>query len=159
MITRNSSFNILDENKRSIDYILLDQNITDAGLIDRQVAARLLDIKVYKSKIRFKVEEIQGLSVKYFSYIEEKEQVNEGKVVDKLDNINKIENEYYKIEISEKSVNLYNKNSNEKIEKFIFIENSGDAGDSYDYSPPLKDFFIRECQNIKNIKTIKSKNT
>jgi mannosylglycerate hydrolase len=41
----------------------------------------------------------------------------------------------------------------------ISIENSGDAGDSYDYSPPRKDLLINH-QNAKitSISTIKGSN-
>ncbi|MGL5099198.1 MAG: PTS transporter subunit EIIB, partial [Fusobacteriaceae bacterium] len=66
-ITRSSNFKILNGDKE-VEYLVLDQEIVDAGLIDRQVAARLLDIKVFKTKVSFIVDEIEGLSVKYLSY-------------------------------------------------------------------------------------------
>ena len=62
-ITRTSDFKIFNGDKE-VDYLLLNQEIVDAGLIDRQVAARLLDIKVFKSKVAFVIDEIEGLSFK-----------------------------------------------------------------------------------------------
>lgn len=152
LITRTSDFKIVDGNK-NIDYLLLEQEIVDAGLIDRQVAARLLDIKVFKSKISFIVNEIDGLSVKYLSYTEG----NNNQTIDKKVNDNEIENKYYKLSIENEKLNLINKITGEKIENAFYLETSGDAGDSYDYSPPHKDLVLNsENSKIKEYSVLKS---
>lgn len=151
LITRTSDFKIFLDSKE-INYLLLNQEITDAGLIDRQVAARLLDIKVFRSKISFTVDTIDGLEIKYLTY-------EEGKNYTLNNNItveNSIENSFYKLEIKENSLNLFNKVSNEYLEDVFYIETSGDGGDSYDYSPPYTDIvFNSKNSTISNIKTLK----
>lgn len=151
LITRTSDFKIFLDGKE-INYLLLNQEITDAGLIDRQVAARLLDIKVFRSKISFTVDTIDGLEIKYLTY-------EEGKNYTLNNNItveNSIENSFYKLEIKENSLNLFNKVSNEYLEDIFYIETSGDGGDSYDYSPPYTDIvFNSKNSTISNIKTLK----
>lgn len=151
LITRTSDFKIFLDGKE-INYLLLNQGITDAGLIDRQVAARLLDIKVFRSKISFTVDTIDGLEIKYLTYEEgENYTLNNNITVE-----NSIENSFYKLEIKENSLNLFNKVSNEYLEDVFYIETSGDGGDSYDYSPPYTDIvFNSKNSTISNIKTLK----
>lgn len=151
LITRTSDFKIFLDGKE-IKHLLLNQEITDAGLIDRQVAARLLDIKVFKSKISFTVDTIDGLEIKYLTY-------EEGENYTLNNNINEensIENSFYKLEIKNNSLNLFNKTSNEYLEDIFYIETSGDGGDSYDYSPPYTDLiFNSKNSTINNIRTLK----
>lgn len=52
---------------------------------------------------------------------------------------NMIENEYYKIEYINDEINLYDKVSDTLYENLLRIEDAGDDGDNYDYSPPLDD--------------------
>lgn len=152
-ITRTSDFKIFNGNQE-LEYILLNQEIVDAGLIDRQVAARLLDIKVFKSKVSFMIDEMDGLSVKYLGYEEGKNYLLRNEEVEE----NIIENEFYKIFVKDNSLNLLIKSENRVIENVFYIETSGDAGDSYDYSPPHKDLII-DFKNVKidNYKVLKSK--
>lgn len=50
-----------------------------------------------------------------------------------------IENDFYKVYFENKKLNLLNKRDNKIIENFIYFEESGDDGDTYDYSPPIID--------------------
>ena len=151
-ITRTSDFKILNGD-REIEYLLLDQEIVDAGLIDRQVAARLLDIKVFKSKVSLVIDEIEGLSTKYLSYEDgDNYSLRDEKKLD-----TSIENSLYKIYVENNRLNLLIKEENRVIENVFYIESSGDAGDSYDYSPPHKDLIIDskdvkidECEVLKS---------
>lgn len=76
------------------------------------------------------------------------------------DNINKnimtnekfIENELIKISIEDDKICLLDKILNKKYEDFIYLEDDGDEGDSYDYSEPTDDLKIREIE-VKSIKT------
>lgn len=153
MITRTSDFILLNENQE-IDYLILEQEIVDAGLIDRQVAARLLDIKVFKTRISFKIDSIPGLSVKYLSYREG----NSFGIKENKRSENSINNDLYEIYIEANKIYLFDKTQNRKYEDIISIESSGDAGDSYDYSPPVKDLIIdSKSAMISDIFTKKSK--
>jgi mannosylglycerate hydrolase len=153
MITRTSNFEILDENNNPVEHVLLEQEIVDAGLIDRQVAARLLDIKVYKSRVKVRVDKIEGLSIRYLSYREV-----EGQQELEISKCDAIENEFYELKVQGNQTVLKNKATGAVVENVVSIENSGDAGDSYDYSPPHKDLLINhENAEIKNTGSIKSR--
>ncbi|MGX9930185.1 glycoside hydrolase family 38 N-terminal domain-containing protein [Virgibacillus salarius] len=52
---------------------------------------------------------------------------------------NYIENEYYKIDYVNGEINVYDKVSDTFYENLFMIEDTGDDGDNYDYSPPLED--------------------
>jgi mannosylglycerate hydrolase len=134
--TRTANFKLFDEKGEEVDYVLVKQTVEDAGKIDRQVAARLLDIQVYISKVIFMIDEIEGLGIKY-EEVESKRNIENSDLSD-----SSIENECYRISILNNQFILMDKQSSETIENFIFIENGGDAGDSYDYSPPLQDRII-----------------
>lgn len=152
-VTRTSDFKVFLDGKE-IEYLLLEQEIVDAGLIDRQVAARLLDIKVFKSKVSFIIDSIDGLEIKYLTYKEGESSTLLNKITDGTS----IENQYYKLEIKENKLNLLNKKSKEVLEDVFYIESSGDGGDSYDYSPPYTDrVFNSKNSTIKNVKTLKNK--
>lgn len=138
MITRTKGFKILDEDDKEVSYTLLSQAEEDAGLIDRQVAARLLDIKVYRSKVMVQVDQMEGLSVRYFKFLEVEDihdtlSAAEGK---------SIENRWGKLYVADNSINYEDYVTGKLHKNILSIENSGDAGDSYDYSPPLKDRII-----------------
>ena len=84
---------------------------------------------------------------------------------DKQNNL--IENDYYKIEVNNGKINLYDKKSKNLYENFLALEDSGDDGDNYDYSPPLSnkvtqlDFSnsIIECYNGKLEQSLKLSGT
>lgn len=133
--TRSQYFTIHDEKQNRINFQVLSQEYVDAGLIDRQVAARLENQWVYITTVRMLVDEIDGLSVRYYSFEETGSD-------DTIKSKDWIENEYYAIKCVDNQLQLTIKSTNQIIKSLIKIENSGDAGDSYDYSPPVSDFII-----------------
>ncbi|PKM90340.1 MAG: hypothetical protein CVU85_00930 [Firmicutes bacterium HGW-Firmicutes-10] len=144
--TKTANFKLFDEDGTEVDYVLVKQSVEDAGKIDRQVAARLLDIKVYISKVVFKIEKIEGLEVKYLRY----EEVSSPRFVESsVLSQTSIENERYRVSVLNHQFRLVDKQNGEIIENFIFIENGGDAGDSYDYSPPIQDRIITSFETGK----------
>jgi mannosylglycerate hydrolase len=63
---------------------------------------------------------------------------NEGYRITK-DEKTSIENETYRLTFKDGEVNLFLKSRGQLISNVIQIEDSGDEGDTYDYSPPYKD--------------------
>ncbi|MCF1684758.1 alpha-mannosidase [Tetragenococcus halophilus] len=63
-------------------------------------------------------------------------QVEMGKTKDNVANKElKIENNNYRIDFQNESLHLYDKRNKKSYKQFIQIEDSGDEGDTYDYSP------------------------
>ncbi len=135
LLVDNKDFIIVDEDNQEINYVINKHQQIDAGTIDRQIAARLLDIKTNKYSITALIPKIAGMTVKKLKIIEG--QLPQTKVVKP-----NIENEFYKIDIIDNQLQLTNKITNQTIANFLTIENSADCGDSYDYSPPVNDTII-----------------
>ncbi len=144
MITRSRGFDIIDESGRKLKFTIVKQSAVDAGLIDRQVAARLLDLRVYKSLILLQVDEIDGLSTRYFKVMEN----GEYNAVEKVSE-NSIKNQWGELFVSDNSLNYRDISTGQVRKNVLFIENSGDAGDSYDYSPPVHDRILDTTQSGK----------
>ncbi len=138
MITRTKNFLLYDESGQEIDYVIEHQQIEDAGLIDRQVAARLKDIQVYRTKVYVSVDEMLGLSARYVTYEEvETERAEEVQSIESM-----IENQFGQLFIENNQLHYRHKATNRLFTNVLSIENSGDAGDSYDYSPPVNDWVL-----------------
>jgi mannosylglycerate hydrolase len=145
MITRTKNFHLYDESGQQVDYVIEHQQLEDAGLIDRQVAARLKDIKVYRTKVYLTIDEMRGLSARYFTY----EEVQEERIEPNESNEAMIENQFGQLFIENNQLHYRHKKTNRIINNVLSIENSGDAGDSYDYSPPVNDWVLNSQADAK----------
>lgn len=149
LLVDDKDFIIVDEDGNEINYVVNSHEVIDAGTIDRQIAARLLDIKTNKYNITAFLPTIDGLTVKNLK-------VTPGKVSVQDGSNKSVENDYYKIDVIDDQLVLINKQTGKTISDFISIENSADVGDSYDYSPPVKDTHISP-QAISNVSVTSSK--
>ncbi|GEK91735.1 glycoside hydrolase family 38 C-terminal domain-containing protein [Alkalibacterium kapii] len=138
MLTRTRGFRIFDEDNQELEYSIITQEQEDAGLIDRQVAARLQDIRVYRTKIVLPISEIEGLSARYLTY----EEVDETKQITASTTEKCISNEFGKLFVDSNILCYKSKKTQDVYTNILSIENSGDAGDSYDYSPPYNDWIL-----------------
>lgn len=149
LYTRKPSFEIYDHEEK-VEFIVLEQEIVEAGQIDRQIAARLKDFDLYKTTLKLKLNNFDGLSIKNLSYVEKETEF------DKYVESNVIENEFYKVVLND-SITLIDKVDNKEYENFIQIENNGDGGDTYDYSPIYNDWVIDVTKNnINNFRVMKT---
>ena len=137
MLTRTTGFTIFDEENQEVHYSVVSQEQEDAGLIDRQVAARLQDIKVYRTKIVLPIRKIEGLSARYLTF-EEKDE----KRATSLKSGKSIRNEHGELYVEDNVLCYKDEQTQDVYSNILSIENSGDAGDSYDYSPPVNDWIL-----------------
>lgn len=142
MLTRTKHFKVYDEEGNEMPYTVLSQQAEDAGLIDRQVAARLQDITVYRTTILVEVAAIAGLSVRYFSYEESEDAADGSAPVTPEASVAAIENQWGRLSVQGNQFVFVNKLTGAVYPNILTIENSGDAGDSYDYSPPVNDWVL-----------------
>ncbi|GEK90243.1 mannosylglycerate hydrolase [Alkalibacterium putridalgicola] len=154
MLTRTKGFRIFDHNKEEIGYSVVSQDQEDAGLIDRQVAARLLDIKVYRTKIVLPVNEIEGLSARYLTF--EEVDAEKEEAIRKSDE--SIYNTYGQLFVEDNVLCYKNEQTQAVYSNILSLENSGDAGDSYDYSPPVNDWVLnsKDCGRMA-VEVVKEK--
>ncbi len=150
--TKMKNFNIVDENKNSIPYCIVKQEIIDAGLIDRQLVHYENYDPFIEYTIEFEGKNIPALGYKVF-YVIEGEYNFSSMIKSKSENT--IENIYYKISINKNgTINIFDKKLNKNYENVLMIQESSDDGDEYNYSPAENDWIIdsndiNACYSIK----------
>lgn len=109
--------------------------------------------KVYKTKISLVVKNIPPMGYQQYYLIP-----NVGKADElSVSNQTTIENEYYKIEVNlDGSLRITRKTDGRVFDKQAILEDNGDDGDSYNYSPAKKDWVIYSTDQAFKVKANKS---
>lgn len=100
--------------------------------------------KIYKINGRFRINNIKALGYKKF-FLRENFKKNTADIISNNvhDKDKEIENKFYKICINERgSLDIFDKRSNKWYLNQAILEENGDDGDSFNYSPPRKDLVI-----------------
>lgn len=153
-------FEIRNENGESQEYTLMEiEDVTknifakskrEIGVDDDLNPLWVQTVtSIYKARTKIKV--IGLPSMGYSTYTISKSDSDESSHSSFQDS-NCIENEFYIITLGNNgSIDLYDKTRNKSYPDFIYFEDSGDEGDSYDYSEPKDDLVIVE-RNLQNAK-------
>ncbi|WP_289889811.1 glycoside hydrolase family 38 C-terminal domain-containing protein [Virgibacillus pantothenticus] len=70
------------------------------------------------------------------------------------ENGNTIENEYYQVCFKNGSIRVLDKESNILYPDFLIVEDAGDDGDNYDYSPPANDWKLQFKFDTANVSIV-----
>ena len=131
-------FTIVDKNDNIIPHTILNIEEIDMGTIDRRIAASNKKLMYKKCTIAVKPLSVPALG--YTTYYLIKGDKNSCM---KQSNGSTIENEFFKIHANrDGSLNITDKINNRDFDEVLILENSGDDGDEYNYSPPEDDFII-----------------
>ena len=139
IITKMKNFNLVSDDGEEYDFQVINKEVVDAGLIDRQI----VHYGNYDPFVRYTIELKDVIpSMGYKTYlIKGAEGVinsEEGKKTDK------IENKYFNITVNENgSLNILHKDTNTLYENVLLIEDGADDGDEYDFSPLEDDFIVK----------------
>lgn len=121
-------------NESKVEFDVIEQTRSNAATIRRD-QSQMDNEFYYVNKIAAK---IGILATDWISI-----QVIEGfKTVKKIKNVDFIENEFYRLNFVDQELQLQDKVNNISYKKFIEIEDGGDEGDTYDYSPAFKDWIL-----------------
>lgn len=151
-------FIIKDKEGKELKYVIKSkEDITDYVLMQtiRLNPSKKIYMpdKVYRAKIALKAEDVPAVG--YIQVVFELNKKNKLSVKTELGNT--IENKYYKISANEDgSINILDKSSNRLYDKQAILEENGDDGDSYNYSPPRKDFIVSSLASKSKAKVLKS---
>lgn len=140
--TKNSEFS-LQYNNAILNYSLLSQEKIYGGVVRKNVSDHDESLYFYKSTIVVELENVPGFSYSTI-YIDENTLQNRASA----QNVPFIENEYYMIKKSDSGFELTVKENNTHLDNFIYLEESGDEGDNYDYSNPTHD--MRNINTLQN---------
>jgi len=130
IISKFKAFKLMDEQDVEIGYELIHSEEFDPGLIDRQIVHYGNYDPFIKYDIRFK-DALPAMGYKTYFIVEVDTPVtNKEKVVPVA------ETNIYKITANANgTLNIHDKRSNQTFENVFRMENGGDDGDEYDYSP------------------------
>lgn len=151
-------FVIKNKNGETLNYIVKEkEDITDYVLtqtIRLNPSKKIyLPETVYRAKIALSIKDIPPMG--YTQLVFELDTKNQCEV--KTSNYKEIENKYYKITANENgSVEILDKESNKTYKNQAVIEDNGDDGDSYNYSPPRKDIYVSSLDSVSLVEVLKS---
>ncbi|WP_125763952.1 glycoside hydrolase family 38 N-terminal domain-containing protein [Companilactobacillus hulinensis] len=133
--TKNKSFELQNEHGQKIEFDIIEQSQQNSAPLRRNLKERKQEL-YYVTTISFKtvLEPMswQGLQINEL----------ENKCTNQLHNSDNIENTYYRISIDNGELTLLNKDTKKTFNNFLTFEDSGDDGDTYDYSPMFNDWGI-----------------
>ncbi|MBZ2175101.1 hypothetical protein K8M07_07515 [Schnuerera sp. xch1] len=136
---------------------IFKKSIREIGVDNDSSTSWHKEIKnIYNSKILIDIKTLRPMSYKTL-YIREN---NKGKNTLAV-NDNCIENEYYTISINNNgTIDIFDKKRAKNYLDAVYFEDDGDEGDSYDYSEPIDNIYLRgvkvidveiESNSLKNI--------
>lgn len=137
IITRMKGFKLVDENKQDVTFSILNEEIVDAGLIDRQI----VHYGNYDPFVRYEIElndKLPAMGFKTYFVVENETKKDVEEALGQY-----LENEYYKIEINDNgTLKINDKETNRIYDQVLLVEDGSDDGDGYDYSPLENDWII-----------------
>lgn len=134
--TRNKNFGLTYQ-KQNLAFTQLAQEKIYGGVVRKEIKDHDEALYFYKTTIITEIKNVPSCSYNTI-YVDETKSENN---ID-MKECTSIENQYFSIRKAENDTNgftLFIKDANKQIENFIFLEESGDEGDNYDYSYPTKD--------------------
>lgn len=145
VFTKSESFSICLANKK-VDYTVIQSIQKNHGVL-RDDASKIDSDKFhYETDVIFEAKDLKGLSYQtYFIKEEKSEKTFE------VDSNHFIENEKYKIYQDKGGVSVLDKETGTLHNQAVYIEDTGDEGDSFDYSYPDKDWKVLDYMNFSNV--------
>lgn len=140
--TKNKKFELYNEEGQRVEYEIIEFEKVYGGTINKNESDNDPKQYYYVTKICINVN-IKALNILKLKVKELSQEID--KIIKRNEVVNSnclIEDNFFKVEYKDGKCNLYDKNRDKYIEDFITIENSGDDGDTYDYSPPEFDRYI-----------------
>ena len=151
---------VIKNNKgEKLDYVVKQkEDITDYVLTQtiRLNPSKKIYIpeQVFRAKIALKAKDVPALG--YTQLVFELKKENDCEL--ESSNSKEIENKYYKITANNNgSVDILDKLSNKVYKNQAVIQDNGDDGDSYNYSPPRGDIYVSSLDSQSTVETLKSK--
>lgn len=137
--TKFKNFKIVDKNGDEVPYQILNTLKEYSGSIKKDEKDYDENLYYYVSKILID-KEISGLGILKLQIIEDK---NENIIKESVMDSREIEDNFFKVSLIDGKINIFDKRRKMLLEDCVYIEESGDDGDTYDYSPPEKDLLLK----------------
>lgn len=135
------SFSLTDQDGQQVVYELLKTEKTYRGTIQKNPANNDPELYYYQSDIEFTYP-VKASSFVSLQINELSSDPSEQSSVNLLAPVNMIENDNYQLIYQDGQFNLLDKVQQRCWPDCLKLQNSGDGGDTYDYSPPEQDWLL-----------------
>lgn len=132
VITKTPEFELIHKGK-SLAYTVVESKKEYAGVVKKDKTEMTEDKYFYRTTVLIQIDNFEGISYKTI-YVKEIEKASNISIVNRGDK--KIENTRYCIEVKDDGIWISDKKLKRIFKRAIYIEDSGDEGDNYDYSYP-----------------------
>lgn len=134
--TKLAAFDLLDEEGATLPYDILSQERVYGGSIRKDTTTYEKQHYYYQTRIRVSLT-MPPLGMRKLCV----EETTTGSAAS-MRSTACIENEHYHIDVHEGALRLYLKQEKRCLEDFLYLEDGGDEGDTYDYSYPKQDHLL-----------------
>lgn len=140
IITKMKAFSLVDESGAFVPFEVTGSEIVDAGLIDRQI----VHYGDYDPFVKYTIAlEDTFPAMGYKTYLIKECSNEDLPAACQCSKENCLENDFYKIWPQENgTLTVADKKTGNRYEQVLLVEDGGDDGDGYDYSPPEDDFIL-----------------
>lgn len=132
--TQVPEFSIIDSKGGEVTFDIINQQVANDALLRRNPEERL-DESYYVSTVAVNCD-LPSMGYQHYRIVEG---VTTG---EPLNSVERIENQSLLLEFCEGKFNLYAKSMNKWSYDFLRMEDGGDEGDTYDYSPAFDDWVL-----------------
>lgn len=130
VITKLKSFKLMDEASKQIEFEVIDKEIIDPGLIDRQIVHYGNYDPFMKYTVQLK-DSIPSLGYKTYFIVQEDQEMKNSII-----STDQVNTDFYEITVnSNGTLNIFDKQLDTMFKDVLLLENGGDDGDEYDFSP------------------------
>lgn len=151
VITKLDSFKLEDSDGKRIAFEVIKKEEMDPGLIDRQIVHYGNYDPFYKYTIQLK-DSIPAMGYKTYFVVDE-----ENRVKNSFNEKDVVETDFYTISVnSNGTLKIVDKKLGKTFDQVLLLENGGDDGDEYDYSPLADEKLIYSKDVKAEIKTVQN---
>jgi mannosylglycerate hydrolase len=137
VITKLHSFTLEDADGKTIPFEVLKKEEMDPGLIDRQIVHYGNYDPFYQYTISLK-DYIPAMGYKTYFVVSAVNEMNNSLVEKEF-----VETDFYKISVNPNgTLKIWDKQQEREFDRVLLLENGGDDGDEYDFSPLLDEKLI-----------------
>lgn len=143
VITKIPSFKLEDHQGQNIEFEVLSKEELDPGLIDRQIVHYGDYDPFYKYTIQLK-DTIPAMGYKTYFVVNMENNMNHT-----MEDKDIIETDFYTVSINTNgTLKIVDKQNQKVYDQVLLLENGGDDGDEYDYSPLSKEELIFSNEEV-----------
>ncbi|WP_059103702.1 mannosylglycerate hydrolase [Shouchella shacheensis] len=130
IISKLPSFTLVDETENELDFELMKAEEIDPGLIDRQIVHYGNYDPFIKYTIQLK-DRLPALGYKTYFVTESDEELN-----NETTSVDQVDTDFFTLNVAENgTLTIHDKKNNRTYNDVLVLEDGGDDGDEYDFSP------------------------